>query len=216
MVRQCELASVNRSTVYAQSQALEVDDEELMLCQLIDEQYTRRPFYGSRRMVVYLGEQGYSAWRANGAGSAAAKVPYQSSLPPTLSWFFPYSRIERTSDTKIPIAAPPTAPLMPPDKAPRIPKRIISVIAPPCFSNPANVSYCNQHENDITPCNLYRKELPNQLRRSSMPRLSVVGVSGLQGGEDANRCYQPSFASGVAAGTTSRPQQAQTLARFLI
>ena len=63
MVRQCELASVNRSTVYAQSKALGVDDEELMLCRLIDEQYTRRPFYGSRRMVVYLSEQGYTVNR---------------------------------------------------------------------------------------------------------------------------------------------------------
>lgn len=59
MVRQCELASVNRSTVYARSQVLEVDDEELTLCRLMDEEYTRHPFYGSRRMVVFLREQGY-------------------------------------------------------------------------------------------------------------------------------------------------------------
>ena len=26
---------------------------------LIDEQYTRTPFYGSRKMVIYLGQQGY-------------------------------------------------------------------------------------------------------------------------------------------------------------
>lgn len=54
MVRQCALASVNRAGVYARSKTLEVDDVELMLCRLMDEEYTRRPFYGSRRMVVYL------------------------------------------------------------------------------------------------------------------------------------------------------------------
>ena len=63
VVRQCELASVNRSTVYVRSLALEVDDEELVLCRLIDEEYTRHPFYGSRRMVVYLSRQGISVNR---------------------------------------------------------------------------------------------------------------------------------------------------------
>jgi putative transposase len=63
VVRQCELASVNRSTVYVRSLALEVDNEELVLCRLIDEEYTRHPFYGSRRMVVYLSRQGISVNR---------------------------------------------------------------------------------------------------------------------------------------------------------
>lgn len=63
VVRQCELASVNRSTVYVRSLALDLDDEELVLCRLIDEEYTRHPFYGSRRMVVYLSRQGISANR---------------------------------------------------------------------------------------------------------------------------------------------------------
>ena len=35
------------------------DDEELQLLALIDAEYTRHPFYGSRRMVVYLGTNGY-------------------------------------------------------------------------------------------------------------------------------------------------------------
>ena len=63
VVRQCELASVNRSTVYFRSLALEVDDEELVLFHFIDEEYTRHPFYGSRRMVVYLSRQGISVNR---------------------------------------------------------------------------------------------------------------------------------------------------------
>lgn len=38
---------------------LGIDSEDLMLCHLIDEEYTRRPFYGSRRMVVYLRKKGH-------------------------------------------------------------------------------------------------------------------------------------------------------------
>jgi len=59
IVRQCELVSVTRSTVYAGRQPKAEDDLSLLLCQLIDEEYTRRPFYGSRRMAVYLRQQGH-------------------------------------------------------------------------------------------------------------------------------------------------------------
>ncbi len=55
--RQCDLAGVARSWVYAAvGEALDATD--LLLLGLIDAQYTRRPFYGSRRMVVYLRDQG--------------------------------------------------------------------------------------------------------------------------------------------------------------
>lgn len=54
VVRQCELTRTIRSTLYARHQPIKVDKTELLLCRLIDEEYTRRPFYGSRRMVVFL------------------------------------------------------------------------------------------------------------------------------------------------------------------
>jgi len=57
--RQCDLAGVARSTVYAASTGSKLDDFNLMLLNLIDAHYTDRPFYGSRRMVVYLRQQGY-------------------------------------------------------------------------------------------------------------------------------------------------------------
>ena len=57
--QQCELAGVSRATVYAQRRPQEVCIVELLLCRLIDEEYTRRPLYGSRRMVVYLGRLGH-------------------------------------------------------------------------------------------------------------------------------------------------------------
>jgi len=59
--RQCELLGVNRSSLYYQPAG--ESKENLMLMRLIDEQYTRRPFYGSRRMTVWLREQGYEVNR---------------------------------------------------------------------------------------------------------------------------------------------------------
>ena len=63
IVRQCELARVTRSTVYARGRCVEAHETDLLLCRLIDEQYTRRPFYGSRRMVVFLNKAGHNVNR---------------------------------------------------------------------------------------------------------------------------------------------------------
>lgn len=59
LVRQCELAGVSRATVYRPRQVVLPDDDDLVLCALIDEEFTRHPFYGSRRMVVILKRQGW-------------------------------------------------------------------------------------------------------------------------------------------------------------
>ena len=59
VVRQCELAGVARATHYAHMVARPVDETDLLVSRLIDEEYTRHPFYGSRRMVVYLGKAGH-------------------------------------------------------------------------------------------------------------------------------------------------------------
>nr|VFK01738.1 MAG: HTH-like domain-containing protein [Candidatus Kentron sp. H]VFK02157.1 MAG: HTH-like domain-containing protein [Candidatus Kentron sp. H]VFK05332.1 MAG: HTH-like domain-containing protein [Candidatus Kentron sp. H] len=56
--KQCLLMGVSRSSYYYQSQP--VDSEELMLMRLIDEQYTRTPFYGARRIAEHLRRLGYS------------------------------------------------------------------------------------------------------------------------------------------------------------
>jgi putative transposase len=58
--RQCELAGVARATFYGRQAPGEEDTgTDLLLCRLIDEEYTRRPFYGSRRMVVHLARHGH-------------------------------------------------------------------------------------------------------------------------------------------------------------
>ena len=59
MVRQCELASVSRATVYAQKAPSPMDPSDRRYSQLIDEEYTRHPFYGTRRMVIFLGKAGH-------------------------------------------------------------------------------------------------------------------------------------------------------------
>jgi putative transposase len=61
--RQCALAGVARSGVYAAPDEAMPDELDLRLLALIDEQYTLRPFYGSRRMVIHLREQGYAVNR---------------------------------------------------------------------------------------------------------------------------------------------------------
>lgn len=55
--RQCELLGLNRSNVYYTA-ALE-DECDLLLKRLIDEEYTRHPFIGTRRMVCFLRDVGH-------------------------------------------------------------------------------------------------------------------------------------------------------------
>lgn len=53
---QCKLLKVTRSVVHERKKRLlkVVDEHECLLLQLLDEEYTRHPFYGSRRMTQYL------------------------------------------------------------------------------------------------------------------------------------------------------------------
>lgn len=54
--RQCELLGLARSTYYYEP--AEESEENLELMRLIDEQYLRTPFYGSRRMREWLKSEG--------------------------------------------------------------------------------------------------------------------------------------------------------------
>ena len=58
--RQCELTGVARSSVYAPVLAAPPDVKELTLLGLIDAKYTRHPFYGSRKIRIYLRGLGHS------------------------------------------------------------------------------------------------------------------------------------------------------------
>ena len=59
VVQQCALAGVSRATVYAQQKPRPIDESDLLLSRLIDEEFTRHPFYGSRKMVVFLKTSGH-------------------------------------------------------------------------------------------------------------------------------------------------------------
>ncbi len=57
LVRQCSLLNVSRASVYYQPVATKAEDLELMA--LMDRQYLKTPFYGSRKMKAWLLQQGY-------------------------------------------------------------------------------------------------------------------------------------------------------------
>jgi putative transposase len=58
IARQCVLLGVPRSSVYYR--AVGESAANLQLMRLLDEQYTRTPFYGVRRMTAWLKTQGYA------------------------------------------------------------------------------------------------------------------------------------------------------------
>ena len=58
---QCKLLGLAHSSFYYK--AVTMDAASLHLMTLIDEKFTRHPFIGARRMVIYLQELGYSVDR---------------------------------------------------------------------------------------------------------------------------------------------------------
>ncbi len=61
LVRQCTLLDISRGSVYYQPTPARTEDLELMA--LMDRQYLKTPFYGSRRMKVWLCGQGHPVGR---------------------------------------------------------------------------------------------------------------------------------------------------------
>ena len=61
LVRQCTLLEISRASLYYQPTSPRPGDQELSA--LMDRQYLRTPFYGSRKMQVWLQVQGYPVGR---------------------------------------------------------------------------------------------------------------------------------------------------------
>ena len=61
IARQGELLCISRSAYYYQGRGESADNEHLM--RLIDEEYTKHPFYGSRKLTAWLKRQGYTVNR---------------------------------------------------------------------------------------------------------------------------------------------------------
>lgn len=59
--RQCEVLDLPRSTLYYRPAS--ETDENLALMRLLDEQYLKTPFFGSRKMTVWLQAEGYEVNR---------------------------------------------------------------------------------------------------------------------------------------------------------
>lgn len=57
LARQCEILGLTRSSWYYRP--VDPDPEDLVLKHLIDEQYMETPFYGSRKMEVFLESRGF-------------------------------------------------------------------------------------------------------------------------------------------------------------
>jgi putative transposase len=57
--RQCQLLGLARSSFYYEAQP--ESEADLLLMRMLDEQYTRTPFYGIRRMTAWVQQQGQKA-----------------------------------------------------------------------------------------------------------------------------------------------------------
>lgn len=57
ITRQCDLLSLSKGSLYYEP--VKIYSYNLKLMELIDRQYLKTPFYGSRKMVAYLSEEGY-------------------------------------------------------------------------------------------------------------------------------------------------------------
>ncbi|MFD2671787.1 IS3 family transposase [Marinicrinis sediminis] len=60
MKRQCKLLSINRTSMYRKPKKKQPSDVNIQLMHLIDEIYTRHPYFGYRRMTACLQERGFS------------------------------------------------------------------------------------------------------------------------------------------------------------
>lgn len=63
LARQCALAGVSRSAIYQAKKPRLPDEDDLFVKRLLDEEFTRHPFYGTRRMVAVLGVAGHKVNR---------------------------------------------------------------------------------------------------------------------------------------------------------
>ncbi len=63
IMQQCELLAVPRATYYGHTEWAGESEENLNFMRLIDEEYTRHPFYGSRKMRDYLRRNKYNVNR---------------------------------------------------------------------------------------------------------------------------------------------------------
>ena len=79
--QQCRLLEINRSSIYYKSLPQQLSVEQLDLLRIVDEVYTRYPFFGTRQMAQYLNQQGYEAIKRHHTRWAYEKLGLQSAAP---------------------------------------------------------------------------------------------------------------------------------------
>lgn len=81
LTRQCALIGVTRSTLYAPHPAATPDEQELTVLGLIDAEYTRHPFYGSRKIRQYLRGVGHQINRKRVQRLRAFRAWHRGRIP---------------------------------------------------------------------------------------------------------------------------------------
>ena len=95
IVQQCKLIGLSRSSYYHLPWGIE-SEENLAYMRLIDEQYLRTPFYGSRQMTRWLVDQGHAVNRKR-VQRLMRKMGLRGTVPgPHTSRLIPPTRSIRT------------------------------------------------------------------------------------------------------------------------
>jgi len=79
--RQCELLEVNRSSIYYKEKSEILTPQRLAFLRVVDEIYTRYPFFGTRQMADYLNKQSYEDIKRHHTRWAYEKLGLQSVAP---------------------------------------------------------------------------------------------------------------------------------------
>ena len=92
LVRQCILLDVSRASVYYRPVPTRAEDLELMA--LMDRQYLKTPFYGSRKMKAWLLQQGYpepkKGSKADAVDGSGSHLPASQHQQTSAGRIFPY------------------------------------------------------------------------------------------------------------------------------
>jgi len=94
IAQQCKLLGLARSSYY--DDPVPESEENLVLMRMLDEQYTRTPFYGARKMAAWLDTQGYPVERKRVRrllhlmGLEAIYPKPRTSLPGATTQRYPY------------------------------------------------------------------------------------------------------------------------------
>lgn len=79
--QQCQLLEINRSSIYYKPQEPSLSMGQLNLLRLVDEVYTRYPFFGTRQMAQYLNQEGHEEIKRHHTRWAYDTLGLQSVAP---------------------------------------------------------------------------------------------------------------------------------------